>query len=99
MTARSDWVSVVTPTIMDGTVVRWYRNAADAEAVRPMASASRNRVQIDEHLIPVELLARVTDAAQGAHRELAGNRDADVRHYATHRHETPFGPLIPAVTP
>jgi hypothetical protein len=91
VTARSDWVSVVTPTIMDGTVVRWYRDQADAEAVRPMASASRNRVELDEHLIPAELRARVTDAANAAHRELAANRRADVDHYATHRHETPFG--------
>jgi hypothetical protein len=94
VTARSDWVSVATPTIMDGTVIRWNRNETDAEHVRPMASASRNRVELDEDRIPAELRARVTDAATAAHRELAGNRDADVRHYATHTH-TLFGPLTP----
>lgn len=83
-------IVIVTPTIMDGRVIRWYDNEAAVEQHDQVASASRNAVEFYRDDIP----AHVRDAAQGAHRELAKNRDADVRHYATHT-KTLFGPLVP----
>lgn len=80
-------VSVITPTVQDGTVVRWYASLDAAEHHDEMASASRNAVEFYRDEIP----ARVRDAAQAAHRELSGNPGADVRHYATHEHTGAFG--------
>lgn len=82
-------ISAIYPTIMDGTVVRWF---ADPEGETQLASASRNAVV---YATGLEVPADVKDAAQAAHRELARNRNADVRHYATHRKQGLFGPLEP----
>jgi hypothetical protein len=79
MTARVEFVCVATPTVMDGTVVRWYADLAAHERGEEVASASRNGVRLAEDVHP-----RIRDAAEAAHRELARNRDADVRHYTTH---------------
>ena len=81
-------VSAITPTVMDGTVVRWY---ADEAGRTEIASASRNAVIFHIDGVPAE----VRDAAQAAHLELSRNRDADVRHYATHQRKGLFGPLEP----
>lgn len=81
-------IAALTPTLMDGTVVRWY---ADPAGTIQLASASRNKVEYYADEVPTD----VRDAAQAAHRELARNRDADVRHYATHRREGPiFQPTL-----
>jgi len=81
-------ISAIYPTIMDGTVVRWY---ADEDGEQQIASASRNAVEFYVDDVPAD----VRDAAQAAHSELARRRDADVRHYATHRKKGLFGPLEP----
>lgn len=89
----TDTVVTITPTIMDGTVLRWYPSLASAERDPrfAIASASRNAVEFyTDNVHP-----RIRDAAQAAHRELSANRNADVRHYATHQHEAMFGPLVP----
>lgn len=74
------YVSIAFPTIMDGTVIRWYANLDAAEHGDPVASASRNRVEVYRD----DVHPRIRDAAEAAHRELAANRHADVRHYTTH---------------
>ena len=79
MTDRVEYVCVATPTIMDGTVVRWYADLDGYECGAELASASRNRVICEDGVHP-----RIRDAAEAAHRELARNRAADVRHYTTH---------------
>lgn len=82
-------ISAITHTIMDGTVVRWY---TDETGRQEIASASRNAVMFLVDDVPAE----VRDAATAAGHELARNRDADVRHYATHKRERLFGgPLVP----
>jgi hypothetical protein len=81
-------ISAITPTIMDGTVVRWY---ADEAGETQLASASRNRLEFYAEHVPAD----VRDAAAGAHLELSRDRNADVRHYATHEHQGLFGPLTP----
>ncbi|HEX3781726.1 MAG TPA: hypothetical protein VHX38_18845 [Pseudonocardiaceae bacterium] len=62
----------------DGTVIRWYVETAPTRR-NLIASASRRHVRFHRDDIP----ARVRDAAHGAHRELAGNPNADIRHYLT----------------
>lgn len=87
-------VVLVTPTVMDGTVVRWYRDVAAAEQYRPVLSASRNGVTVH-----AEYLTSIPDAwvddARRTHTTLSRNRVADLRHLATHRHQhVPNGPLV-----
>ena len=84
-------VVTVTPTIMDGTVVRWYASLADAEAHRPTVSASRNCVL--EHLedVPADWRA----AADAAHFAMRFNRHADMSSLATHTKTRFMGPLAP----
>ncbi len=81
-------VVTVTPTIMDGLVVRWYRDLDAAQAggaIASMASASRNGVLVHGYLH--EVPERVLAEARRAHRLLSERRDADdeVRAMATHR--------------
>ena len=83
----SDHVCLVTPTVQDGTVVRWYASVDAAEHHDMIASASRSKVEFYREQVP----ARVRDAAQAAHRELSGNHNAGMRHYATHEHSGAFG--------
>lgn len=95
-------ICTLTPTVQDGQVLRWY---ADETGQREIASASRNRVtySVDAELregdasaaIAAEVPVDVRDAAQAAHRELSRNRDADVRHYATHRRDRRTRQLVP----
>lgn len=93
-------IVTVTPTVMDGTVVRWYHDADrldDLDAIRPMLSASRNGVMVGTYLhqVPTVLLA----AAQDAYETLRRDRGADLRHLATHRSKAMFGPLEPVTPP
>jgi hypothetical protein len=69
----------VTPTIMDGTVVRWYAHERDLDHYQPAVSASRDGVMGHDTFITPELF----DAAWAAH--LAIKIGADVSHLATHR--------------
>lgn len=89
-------VVTVTPTIQDGTVVRWYRSEIAAERRMVMISASRNGVAIGEHLSNGEVPPETLAAAEAAHAELRANRDADMSVYATHRRtNSPWAPLVP----
>jgi hypothetical protein len=86
-------VVMVFPTIMDGTVVRWYRTVAAAENHRPVLSASRNGV-----MVHAEYLTSIPDAwvdsAKTTYMRLERDRNADVRHLATHRNQGPSnGPI------
>ena len=77
-----DPVITVTPTVMDGQVVRWYRSETAAENACEVLSASRNGVMARGYLteIPDEWIA----AAKDVYETLRSNRDADARHLATH---------------
>lgn len=89
-------VCTVTPTIMDGTVVRWYRSEIAAEMHRVMVSASRNGVQVGEHLTNGEVPVEVMDRANAAHEMLIASSDADLSGWATHRRGPRLGSeLVP----
>ncbi|WP_030487281.1 hypothetical protein [Micromonospora chokoriensis] len=92
-------IVTVTPTIGDGTVVRWYYDAdalADLHGIEPMVSASRNGVRIGTylHCVPDEIMT----TAQDAYEQLRRDSDADLKHLATHTRAGLFAPLVP-VTP
>jgi hypothetical protein len=84
-------VSTVTPTIMDGTVVRWYRSEIAAETHRVMVSASRNGISVGEHLTNGEVTPGVMERAELVHELLRRKPDADLSGWATHRRERTFG--------
>ena len=86
-------VVTVTPTVMDGTVVRWYETEREALHREPMISASRNGVLVTGflHEVPAEVLA----AATAAFEALRADRNADLSHLATHRMRILAGELEP----
>lgn len=87
-------VITVTPTIMDGTVVRWYTNLAAAENGREMASASRNRVMLDG------APKTIADVAYIVHAQLKTDPNTDdLKHLATHRHTSLLGHNLEPVEP
>lgn len=73
-------IVTITPTVMDGTVLRWY-DADDDTGQHPVMSVSRNRVEVYEqdHVTPA-----AAQAAAESYAELKADRYADVRGYATH---------------
>lgn len=87
-----DPVVVVTPTVMDGTVVRWYRDLYAYDNGREYLSASRKgvRVNIFLHDVPAGDMA----AAQRTYEALKANPDADMKSLATHRGSGLVGPLV-----
>lgn len=87
-------VCIVTPTIMDGTVVRWYRSEIAAETRREMISASRNGVKIGEHLTNGEVPSVVAALAAQAWAVLRENNGADMSSWATHRRGRVLGSSI-----
>ena len=74
-------VIIVTPTIMDGQVVRWYAGKNAAENDDEMLSASSNGVRVFVYLDDVsdEVMAQ----AKAAYETL--RTGGDVQHLATHR--------------
>jgi hypothetical protein len=87
-------VVVATPTIMDGTVVRWHRNMSAYAHGQVSVSASRHRVSIHDdefQTLPREWV----DLALDVHRQLARDPKAPVGHVITHRHQGLGGPLVP----
>lgn len=92
-------VCIVTPTIQDGTVVRWYRSEIAAEMRKTMVSASRNAVIVGEHLSNGEVPPETMAAAEAAHAELRANHDADMHVYATHYRTGIFGGMLVPVDP
>lgn len=83
-------IVTITPTVMDGTVLRWYD--ADDDTGKPVMSVSRNRVEVYEkdRIGPMD-----AEMAAKAYAELKRNRYADVRCYATHARMRLGGALIP----
>lgn len=87
-------IVTVTPTIMDGTVVRWYlTDDPEAALTAPGISASRNevRVNVPEDEIPPAIRA----AAQAGHEALRRDPEVDLAGLATHRRQGLLGPLRP----
>lgn len=78
----------VTPTVMDGTVVRWFTNQRDMDRCQAAISASRRGVLSDGYITP-----ELFDPAWAAH--LALKAGVDVEHLATHRHQGITGPFVP----
>ena len=64
----------------NGQVLRWYPDLEAAEHGDALASANRRGATFYRTEVP----AHVRDSAAAAHRELHGDRHADVRHYVTH---------------
>lgn len=75
----ADPVVMVFPTIMDGTVVRWYRDEAAARYGHEMASASRTGVGVNHAPREVAL------AAYDVHDRLVANRNVNLAELETHR--------------
>jgi hypothetical protein len=96
-------IVIITPTIMDGTVVRWYRpvEVTGIDTAEPtfiageeLVSASRNGVRVRGYLDQIgdQVLA---DARQ-AYEALRADSDADLSHLATHRRRAMFSDdLVP----
>lgn len=77
-------VVTVTPTILDGTVVRWYLTAAAADRGHEAVSASRNGIIVKAYLneVPPEVIAQ----AEEAYEILRDNGPRElVQDMATHR--------------
>lgn len=83
-------IVIVTPTILNGPVVRWYSCEETAQFGNEIVSASRNGVRVDGY--PHKVPADVLDAATAAFGRL--QRGEDVGHLATHRKER-YGDLYP----
>ena len=91
----TDPVITVTPTVMDGAVVRWYRSLHAAQHHRPTLSASRDGVTVHARFL-TDIPDQWIDAAKRAHRTLADVHGADLDYLATHRHRGVLnGPLEP----
>ncbi|WP_395109806.1 hypothetical protein [Actinomadura sp. SCN-SB] len=75
-------VVTVTHTIMDGPVVRWYRDLTAAELNSCLLSASRTGVMIHGEVYLHDLPAEWITAAELAHKSLKAG--ADVSGLATH---------------
>ncbi|TDC30086.1 hypothetical protein E1211_24895 [Micromonospora sp. 15K316] len=89
-------IITVTPTIGDGTVVRWYPADTHTDlipATMPAVSASRNGVLVNTylHAVPEEVMT----AAHEVWEQLRRDHDADVTALATHRKERLFGTYEP----
>jgi hypothetical protein len=97
-------VVTVTPTIMGGTVARWYRDERSAENGRPVLSASRDGVMVHGEVYVASdrghwhLPGEWIDSAREAHAALTADRRAYLGHLATHTHPF-FGPLVPVANP
>lgn len=77
----SDPVITVTPTIQDGTVIRWFASESAVEYGRARVSASRNGVIVEGYLHDAEPWI---GAAQQAYEQLKRNDRTDMKHLATH---------------
>lgn len=78
----STYYVTVTPTIMDGTVVRWFGSEEAMRSVRPIVSASRNRVSGHSG---GEITPELFEAAWSAHQALKRGDNGAVVPLETHR--------------
>lgn len=94
-------VVTVTPTIMSGTVVRWYPNEAAEASHGPHVSASRDAVMIHGTLtFPPDddgWFRAALAAAHDAYQTLLADPKADMSHLATHRRRLFDRELTPIV--
>jgi hypothetical protein len=90
------YVVTVTPTIMSGTVVRWFADIEAAERCRPIISASRD--EVIEH-IPEQVTASLLLSARAVHEGLDHDQRLDLHHLATHRRESLIGRFRPCTKP
>jgi hypothetical protein len=74
-------IVIITPTIMDGAVLRWYVSKSAAENGDESLSASRNGVRVFGYLDDVP--AEVLEQAKRAYETLRAG--GDVKNLATHR--------------
>ena len=82
-TAEDAPVCVAFPTIMDGLVLRWYRNLAGYDANVELASASRDHVSVHGQI--GDLPPGVLDAANRALELLRADHRGQAAAMATHR--------------
>jgi len=88
-------IVTVTATTMDGTVVRWYRDLADAQTYRPILAASRAGVMAPYGYL-TDIPPEWMQAATQAHETLRRDPGADMSRLATHVNQGPAnGPLVP----
>lgn len=90
-------IVTVTPTLMDGSTVRWYARPSDVlDRIDPTVSVSRHGVRIGTYLhhVPEDVLA----TAQAAYEALRADPNVDLSHLATHRRQGLFGPLVAAAS-
>lgn len=83
-------VITVNTTIMQGTCVRWYSSAGDAETNRPVLSASREGVTVHARYLTDVPEAWVQDAKR-AHGQLRRAPRADMTGWATHERREVLG--------
>jgi hypothetical protein len=75
-------IVTVTPTVMDGTVLRWFDTDDPEQAIgAPLLSVSHHRLDVRDG---AEVPEDVQRAAIEAFAELRTDRLADVRRFATH---------------
>lgn len=87
-------VVVAVPTVMDGTVVRWFRSMAAWQHHQVSVSASRHRVSVHDdefQTLPQEWVALAIDV----HHHLARDPRTGVGHVVTHRREVGSDQLVP----
>jgi hypothetical protein len=80
------------PTMMDGTVVRWYHSVGAAKASESIISASRNAV-----IATGEITPEVFSAAWAIHERLKADPCATVADVTTHRKSLLGGAITPIV--
>jgi hypothetical protein len=75
-------IIIAFPTVMDGIVLRWYRDQTGAEIGDELMSVSREGVRVNcfQHEIPEQHMNTASEA-YATLRDRAG----DVGHLATHR--------------
>jgi hypothetical protein len=85
-------VVVATPTMMDGLVLRWYRDVGTAErSARELVSASGNGVLLNGDAYLHDIPAAWIADAQRAHEMIEhGQRDRAREQFATHKHARVF---------
>ena len=98
MAEGSQAVVTVTPTIMDGTVVRWFTGLEAAERCRPFLSASRYEVITHvEGVVTPDLREQANAVRDGLPH--FGPTPEWVERLATHRRRGITGPMEPETTP
>jgi hypothetical protein len=88
-------IVTVTPTVMDGTVVRWYAGDDPDSIGSPQVSVSRYGVLVNGYLheVPESVLNQAKQLHEGWQRDR--NAWPDVEKLATHRRKGLLGPLVP----